>query len=723
MRKFLCLALADKVRLFLLLFAGMLLINLNAFAGRVDDVPKEGKVFYTENISGTRGESEYGDWKLTSYVVNCFDEKRAQNKEYAWLMTADGETQLAVTLNYFGNDPDYKIASQEVEFYWYDGDDIFSDDELAHGFKGLITDCDTYVGKCKQETTENSASILLTAPESFPYTNLPYYTFYVVIKVNFENGGSAAVAKNIGISRPGVLLLHGLWSSRDAFVSFSNYLIYSEVYIPVQVYCGDYNESHAASFFENTYVTRVVSKCLKDISNNLFSVGIASTKYDMIGHSMGGILERMYNQEVDNKHTNKLITLNTPHFGSCLGKPGATLTTTVYALKNSLKEYNKDVFSTIFTILDAQNKNGALWDLSLNSYAIQNLNSSVKSLNLKNIPICAVGSRINMDFINTPIKKVSQGISVGISKTISKVMDLDDTESFLLAYLTTKEMEKLVGEAGIGDGVVSVDSQRGGLSSNHSHIYSGSVFDANHCGAPKWYVIHDKLLQLLTTTSRDEFSLTGFGTTPTANKSRTGSRENDTSTEFITDFEQPRDSSFIRINIERVNNEEYTHKIKLDYSDDLERIIAFAKLSDNEVILDYGKDEMYFDMSGYDHEVTIYAIGRTDYNAFVADSIKVKLGESTDIADVYTSNIHYSMNGKDLVIHNQDEPYVITVCDMLGRTLICQKNNPSHTYTLPDRNSVLIVRIKTKDDVQALKILPSAEKSQKQFNNLKYQVK
>ena len=39
----------------------------------------------------------------------------------------------------------------------------------------------------------------------------------------------------------------------------------------------------------------------------------------MIGHSMGGILERLYIQQIDNKNTNKLITLNTPHFGSKIG--------------------------------------------------------------------------------------------------------------------------------------------------------------------------------------------------------------------------------------------------------------------------------------------------------------------------------------------------------------------------------------------------------------------
>ena len=86
-----------------------------------------------------------------------------------------------------------------------------------------------------------------------------------------------------------------------------------------QVQLQDYRKSNTSSFYANTHQNRVVENGLKTLSGKLYEVGIASTKYDMIGHSMGGILSRLYNQEIDNKHTNKLITLNTPHFGSKLG--------------------------------------------------------------------------------------------------------------------------------------------------------------------------------------------------------------------------------------------------------------------------------------------------------------------------------------------------------------------------------------------------------------------
>ena len=67
-------------------------------------------------------------------------------------MTADGETQLSVTLSYPENDTRHKITSQEVSFYFYNGSNIFTDDN-----KELITDIEHIVGSYTTDNTNLSS--------------------------------------------------------------------------------------------------------------------------------------------------------------------------------------------------------------------------------------------------------------------------------------------------------------------------------------------------------------------------------------------------------------------------------------------------------------------------------------------------------------------------------------------------------------------------------------
>ena len=162
-----------------------MLICGNTLAQGFSDVPKEGSVFYAEEGNGNTikkapRKASSNNWNITSTVEKCFDEGNIG--EYAWLMTADGETKLSVTLTYSGDDSRYTISSQEVKFYFYDGNDLFHDDN-----KELITETDKYIGSYTTDNTDNTATVHLTAPDKFPLLSYPYYTFYVVIKVKFTH--------------------------------------------------------------------------------------------------------------------------------------------------------------------------------------------------------------------------------------------------------------------------------------------------------------------------------------------------------------------------------------------------------------------------------------------------------------------------------------------------------------------------------------------------------
>ena len=652
-----------------------------------DDIPKEGYMFYKEN-GKTRSvkpstRADKVEWTFKSVIENCFDTSK-KGKD-AWLMTADGETQLKVTFEYKTDDERYKIDEAEVSFYFYDGDDLFHGDN-----KQLITD-EGIIGTFTKEVTEKAVILHMTAPAVFPDPTISWYVFYVVLKLNFKDAGWASVARQIGVSRNGLFLLHGLNSSRECFFPFREYLLNTaKNYFVNQIYLGDYSSSNTSSFSDNTHVNKVVEKGLHQLCDNMLLAGIASTKYDMVGHSMGGILERLYIQEVDDYHTNRLITLNTPHFGSVLGNvfveyekfqkdhPGVELYHGVEKFNDILKEaFSKD------------HSMQAVKDLAKNSPAIKKLAS--KRSNIIGIPVCAVGSEIN----GWTLRMVAKESFYAVFPKIASAL-FDAKSGTGKAYLD-KEAQKG------SDYVVTVESQKGGC--EKTYIYKGDYSQAMHCSVTEWNIIHEELNNLLTATSTfGIFSTDSFGDIPAAS---TRAEEDDVKFEFVTGFEEPKPTSFIKIEAKKVDGADYTHEIKLTNSNDMMTKVAFCLLSPDDMVADFDKDEMKFDMSGFEGEKWIYAFGRTNYNALVIDSVKVTLGGGgTGIQKVENSSeLRYALVGNNLNIENVSGPYSVAVYNYAGQMLAEMNSNPSHTYALPRRKGLLIIGVRSDKDEQFIKVV------------------
>ncbi|MBO7069421.1 MAG: hypothetical protein J6W52_12250 [Bacteroidaceae bacterium] len=670
-------------------------------------MPIEGDVYYEEDVvhaSTMRNSSRKAlpsDWNITSTIENCFDKDNIG--EYAWLMTADGETKLAVTLTYSGDDDRYKISSQEVKFYFYEG----TGNVITDSNKEQITETGTYVGNYTLENTDNSATVQLTAPANFPdrFLSSAYYSFYVIIKVKFAKGGSAQIAKNIGISRCGVLFLHGLGGDKTCFQKFANYLIKSGAYISKQLMLRDYNTTNSSAFYDNTHKYQVVKFGLEALSDGLFYAGIASTKYDMIGHSMGGILERLYIQEVDNLHTNKLITLNTPHFGSLWGD------TYVEVKSHSKENMDNKVVKLLWDaadgtvdgitdlLYDDDPSRQAIVDLAVSSKAIQELNSTSAD-KLTGIPVCAVGSQIdNIDAVENDVWYV-------ISEPFYEV------QSYVMEHLFNEEVPQRErrfqtdDEEG-SDLIVGVESQRGGCAA--SAIYKGYFHEAFHTCSPNWSVIHKKLLELLNSNRYFGFSYGGFGRP--SNGSWVRENRAKANSNYITHFEEPRPSSFIKIDAIETYDDNYTHEIRLTHSNDMKTIMACSFLSKDDMIADYDKDTMYFDIRKFEGEKTVYAIGRTDYNALVIDSVKISTEFITSIPILKgTSELQCTINGNELKVEDVSEPYNISIYDSNGSVLTEMRSNPSHTYTLPRNNGILIIEVQSKEGSQKIKVKTKTNK-------------
>ena len=654
-----------------------------------ENIPVEGTKFYMEN--GKAGSSQTftrGDnndiWTFKSVAETCFDQSMVGKD--AWLMTADGETKLKATFEYKTGDERYAIESANVSFYFYDGDDLFHDDA-----KKLITDA-AVIGTYTKEVKENSVTLHLTAPKIFPDPKISWYAFYVVLDMKFKDDkGGAAVARQIGVSRNGLLLMHGLNSNRQCFWPFGEYLYNQGRYLKQQYYIQDYSSTNTSSFYDNTHTYRVVENGLKTLSKKLFDIGIASTKYDMIGHSMGGILERLYIQQIDNKHTFKLITLNTPHFGSKVGNVITSL--------DNLEATNLDLLDPRLMIARkaySAAKDGwaatdkskvAIQDLAVGGAAIQALGWSVDKL--AGIRVCAVGTEIDWvasDEIDYAIKEYYYNAWGSI---VLNVFGKDIKPERV--YLDEK--------ADGTDGVVSVESQKGGC--EKTYIYRGLITNANHCGATEWDVVHARLLELLTSPGSGDFCLTGFGTPPSARKRAAEDFE------FFWDYVEPKSSSYIWLEGKKVENQPYTHEFKIHHSDDMAKTVAFCVLTEEAVVYDFDKDVMRFDMSGLEGENCVYAIGRTNYNALVIDSIQVKKdGTVVGIKSIEdNAALRYTMAGNNLTIKNVTGPYSVAVYNAAGQMLAEMNSNPSNTYALPRNKGLLIIKVRSNKGKQFIKVV------------------
>lgn len=674
----------------------------NTLAQSISDAPKEGSLFYTEDgymktAKKVSRKAPSSNWDITSTVENCFDEGNIG--EYAWLMTADGETKLSVTLTYSGDDSRYTIASQEVKFYFYEGNDLFHDEN-----KELITETERFVGTYTTENTEKTAIVRITAPSYYEYTTNAYYTYYVVIKVKFKNGGSASVAKNIGVSRPGVIILHGLGDSSATFQPLKKYLVNSGQFISSQILTKDYSATHTSSFYANTHQKQVVRDGLFELSDSLFAVGIASTKYDMVGHSMGGILERLYTQEIDNKHTNKIITLNTPHYGSVLNKylsQGIEWFCEYYTFLNedNPNPYYRELLLKIPVVnsfLMGDNSKRAIYDLAPNSEEILKMNSPSYVNRLYGIPVYAVGSAF----------KSSQEIIYEDEYDISDDDDLVQL-NYLYGHLIKNDIPTnpyYYLNDDDTDGIVSVYSQKGGLEDFNS-IFYGS-WNAVHINSPKWEKTQNEIrLLLLSPPDGYNFCMTGFK--PLTLTSRMKVAENSNySTEYIDGFAEPLPASYINVKAESILFDNYNCQISLSHSNDMSTIVVYASLSTGKMISAYDKDTLFFCIEDLDDEVTFYSIGRTNYNALVIDSVKVNWGQANGIKELRqtSSSLKYYVDGNKLKIGNVSAQYRLSIYDITGRVLAEMNSNPSHIYTLPTNNGFLIISVRTKEGTQTFKI-------------------
>ncbi|MEO9022346.1 MAG: T9SS type A sorting domain-containing protein [Ginsengibacter sp.] len=163
----------------------------------------------------------------------------------------------------------------------------------------------------------------------------------------------------IQVVLPPVLMVHGIWSDESTWKNLKDYLLtnINYKYRPYELSTPRYPSDMG---FSDNYpeIQLFINDLLEQCRKNKISAG----KVDVVCHSMGGILTRLYLQDISLYENNihKLITINTPHSGSPLANIYEDKDSKFqWVLKNSHKIGNPD--------------NGALRDLKIGSPSIDSM--------------------------------------------------------------------------------------------------------------------------------------------------------------------------------------------------------------------------------------------------------------------------------------------------------------------------------------------------------------
>lgn len=133
---------------------------------------------------------------------------------------------------------------------------------------------------------------------------------------NIGNGNTTRTRARVSILRPPVTLIHGIWSGSG---TWRNFFAPNDAFHTS--FAADYSATWDASFSTNS--SRVKESVARAIAE-MRAKGYAVTRSDVIAHSMGGLLTRLYigssqfrrPDNFDSGDINKLVTLNTPHNGT-----------------------------------------------------------------------------------------------------------------------------------------------------------------------------------------------------------------------------------------------------------------------------------------------------------------------------------------------------------------------------------------------------------------------
>jgi hypothetical protein len=169
-------------------------------------------------------------------------------------------------------------------------------------------------------TSYNSTSSLAKARFTHPnYLPTGLNRLDNIQAYDISNPSIILISIPIKICRASILFVHGLWGDYGSFQEMDTYFKDYFTSNNIVTFRADYSEDNgnAKSFSYNTYTNQVLPTNIYYTLRKAMDLFYSAGKVDVVTHSMGGDLTRLYLQSqyyINDIHT--FTTINTPHSGT-----------------------------------------------------------------------------------------------------------------------------------------------------------------------------------------------------------------------------------------------------------------------------------------------------------------------------------------------------------------------------------------------------------------------
>ena len=578
-------------------------------------------------------EYHYGYYTKPSYIFADYGYGYTKNVKG---VTADGQAAIKImtdyTVDYWTSKDEVDIASSEIQMS-INGNNSNSDCTGTHS--ELQRDAYGYY------------YFVYQAPADFPQDIVDSeYTVNINVSLKDKNGKKLAVGQtDISVIRPPLLLVHGLNDDASCFTRLNMRILAQQVYKPFQIQRVDYSDTNKQHFRNN--INALVGEL--DGADGVFMrclrAGYVSAKVDIVGHSMGGILSRLYAQEISKEDVNRIITLNTPHSGS----QGANLIMNEPIIKAAIGNHYNNQFD-------------AISDLQVNNPAIDNLLNGEGLRRADGIPvhsICTVVSSLERDDI-----PVSDDIIWGASKLFGYIAPRYKTisvEEGIISALNSLLMDLYEGS---NDCVVALNSQTGGLSNNHTSVFLGNFKEKWHSVSPNDSIVCDRIINLLRKPTTDAAFARSFSPLKLNYKFNFTS-----STSTPLRMTKSKESYIVPHAIAHLDELKKTVEVILNASADIKQKAVYGFFDSDRMFVESGDNVTIYIPDKYEGELKIYAIGCTSQDEYVTDSTSVHF-DNSHLTPLY------------IYFEDNDTLYV-EIGRTIKRTVICGWNDNTESIIAP----------------------------------------
>ena len=228
-----------------------------------------------------------------------------------------------------------------------------------------------------------------------------------------------------------VVLVHGIWSKAKTWDDMAGIL--KEDYGFEYVTQADYKDTNAVYFSSNSSVVNsYINKILKHARER---DNIAVKKADVVGHSMGGMLTKLYG---DASKIRSITTVGTPHYGS----PLANL---VWGLVDDYNKFIENTIAGLFAKIKHPVRDGAIEDLRTGSGGVH-----------------CEWDKIGSDDNNHIIAGISPLTNQEVILVVKLLANVCKLYGILPAAATVLDLNQFIFGGERNDWVVSESSQEGG---------------------------------------------------------------------------------------------------------------------------------------------------------------------------------------------------------------------------------------------------------------------